>query len=764
MGRLASDESVDMGHQASMKDVAEMAGVSVGTVSNVLKGDRRVSLAMVQRVQAAIRKTGYRAYVPPRGNAKTRKSRCIGVVLPSVQDPNYAGIFTGINHVLAENAYMASLCVSSEMQAREQKAIEQFVKQGVEGIIIITCQPGSSELFHSVFDNGTPLVFVDREPSGGGFPFVEYDCIKHLRVLTLELLDEGRASPVLVAGPMENSSESAYAEGYLRALSERGMPHFRELSVIETNFNKESAFSAMVARLAQSPRPDAIICTSIPLLAGARQAVKVLHPDLEPAFVSLGDDSWAPAIPSEARVMRRDSMEMGESAANLMLEMIAGGDVDRNRRVVVNHARFKSDDKPPLRMSARLRNGRHRLHALMLGGAACSAVESLLPAFTKSTGIEVEIEKHNVGEIAAIVRDAAMRSKYDILQIDQPWLGEAAEDGLLHNLDGWLEANPEAKEAWLPGVLDAYCRFHDHYYAVPYLFGSQLLFYRKDLFNDPNLSSTFRKHYHYDLRAPKNWIEFNQIAAFFTKSLNPNSPVEYGATLGGQEPNGAVCEFMPRLFAFREEAFGAESMLESLSSADAVKALENYAESYRYAAPGSQENWWDEQAELFAQGKAAMMILFLGHVSILADRSKSRVIGKIGYDMIPGDRPMLGGWTLGINAGSRHVDCALEFLGWTCDRDLVIPITILGGSPPATRVYHNSELCTLYPWLPKAVESFSRSYERNISKVTTSGKVEEREFENILGAAVHKAICGNQSPAEALTQARTELTRLIQTS
>ncbi len=751
-------------YQVSMKDVAEIAGVSMGTVSNVLKGDRRVSLAMVQRVQAAIRKTGYRTVVPLRTSGKPRKSRYIGVVVPTVQDPNYAAVFTGMDHIFAEHGYMASLSVSAEIQTREQKAIEQFVKQGVEGILIITCQPDANELFHSVFDNGIPLVFIEREPSDKSFPFVEYDCVRQLRSLTLELLDDGYTNPVLVTGPLENSSEAGYLKGFSQAMAERNLPVSPALSHIETNFNKESAFSAMVARLSHTPRADVIISTSIPLLAGARQAVTVLNLDEEPDFISLGEDSWAPVVPAKTRVMRRDAMGMGEAAANLLLDMITNGESDKGRRISINHARFKPEEKPPVRTSARLRNKQRQLRALMLAGAACSAVEALLPAFCKNTGIRVEIEKRTVVEIAALVRDTARRGMYDIVQVDQPWLGEVAEDGLLLKLDDWLDANPAIKNAWLPGVLDAYCRYREHYYAVPYLFGSQLLFYRKDLFSDPTVRSTFRKTHHYDLRAPKNWSEFNQIAAFFTKSLNPDSPVEYGVTLGGQEPNGAVCEFMPRLFAFCGGRFEADSMLALLSSPEAVKALENYTESYRYAAPGSQNNWWDEQAEQFGQGKAAMMILYLGHVSTLADRSKSKVIGKIGYDLLPGGMPMLGGWTLGVNASSQHRDAALDFIAWTCARDLVIPFTLLGGTQPASWVYHNSELCAMYPWLPKAVESFSRSYERNITKVTTSGKIEEREFENILGNAVHKAICGQLGAAEALDHAKRDLTRLIHKS
>ncbi len=145
-----------MAFQATMKDVAEAAGVSVGTVSNVLKGDRRVSLSMVQRVRTAIRTTGYRSHVQSRPNGKSRKTRCIGVVAPSVQDANFAGIFTGVNQVMAENGYVVELCLTSEIQAREQRAIEQFVKQDVEGMVVVTCQPDSASMFRKALKTAIP--------------------------------------------------------------------------------------------------------------------------------------------------------------------------------------------------------------------------------------------------------------------------------------------------------------------------------------------------------------------------------------------------------------------------------------------------------------------------------------------------------------------------------------------------------------------------------------------------------------------------------
>jgi DNA-binding LacI/PurR family transcriptional regulator len=131
---------------ATIKDVAKEAGVSLGTVSNVLSRKGRVSPERTKRVQEAIQKLGYTPDATAR-SLKTNRSMSIGVILPNISDPNFAHIFTGIERVLSEQGYTSALYTTSEIPAKENLIIDKICEQRMDGVILVTCQPQRKKAF-----------------------------------------------------------------------------------------------------------------------------------------------------------------------------------------------------------------------------------------------------------------------------------------------------------------------------------------------------------------------------------------------------------------------------------------------------------------------------------------------------------------------------------------------------------------------------------------------------------------------------------------
>ena len=276
------------------------------------------------------------------------------------------------------------------------------------------------------------------------------------------------------------------------------------------------------------------------------------------------------------------------------------------------------------------------------------------------------------------------------------------------------------------------------------------------MFESREIRQAYLSQYNTELRPPKNWKEFNAIARFFTRSFNPQSPLEFGTTLGALNFTGAVSEFLPRKWSYETDMADHVTAF-SLNNAGAVQALVNYKESFSYAAPNSPNQWWDKQVDLFASGSAAMMMLYVAHATKLTDRKTSKVIGNIACAPVPGNTPVLGGWSLGINTQSANKEGAWNFIKWLTGENLSVPHTILGGSAPSNTLFHSSELLNLYPWLHDALESFPMSRKRLALELPDGRMISELVIEEILGQAIHDYLSDRSSPEDALASAEQKL-------
>jgi DNA-binding LacI/PurR family transcriptional regulator/ABC-type glycerol-3-phosphate transport system substrate-binding protein len=738
---------------ATIKDVAKAAGVSLGTVSNVLNNKGTVNPKNVKRVQEAIRQLGYTPDAAAR-SLKTNQTMSVGVILPTIMDPNFAHIFTGIERVLSEHEYAVSLYTTSEIPAKENLIIERICQQRMDGVIVVTCQPHKGDVFKKFEDANIKMVFLEREVEGTTYNYLEYNNYRSIYDVTLEYLRGGVEDIVLLTGPVEYSSEQQCIKGYQDAYGETNIPWAPE-KMLETNLDKESAFKAIVALLKERTTPAVCISSSTPILEGVIKAIAFLDEGNRqaPVIIGLCEETWADSTDSAVKKIPRRAIQLGELAAETLLEHIKNPVFfDVVHQQIENgplHDKLSQTYTPG---ETTARRAPQALKVFLFECASAHATSALLPDFSRKTGIQVAIEILDYNTLYEAMTQEFQRGTADVFQIDLPWFTEFAADGCLVDLSEFIGRQPAVIRGYVPGVLDVYAKYHGKYFALPYMFGTQLLFYRKDLFEDSELRMLFREQYHSELQPPKTWKEFNVIARFFTQAYNPKSPVHYGATLGGKKPSGAVCEFLLRQWAYRGETLDEYGNL-ILHRKENVRALENYIESYRYASENATENWWTEQIDEFSQGKAAMMVAFTSHVTELTNRARSKIVGKIGAAVPPGGCSVLGGWSLGINARSRRQAEAFQFVSWATSQELAIPHTIMGGATPSITLYKSSELLSIYPWLPKVLESFAVSRKRRVSKLTTDGALAEKEYENILGEAIHHAVTKRMTPEDAIQSA-----------
>lgn len=209
------------------------------------------------------------------------------------------------------------------------------------------------------------------------------------------------------------------------------------------------------------------------------------------------------------------------------------------------------------------------------------------------------------------------------------------------------------------------------------------MFYRRDLFCDPTYKRMYFEAYRRELEVPKSFEDYNRIAGFFTRSLNPASPVQYGTTVAIGNVVVSPSEFLPRLFEQGGKLFNAKGQI-TVDTPEALTALKNYRETYA-CSDRTVHDIWKNVLEGFADGSAAMTVVFINYASHILNSKMSSIAGKLGFAPVPGGRPLSGGGVVGITRSCAHPETACAFLSWLYSNQTAPAFALLVGCHPAVR-------------------------------------------------------------------------------
>ncbi|GAP34074.1 LacI family DNA-binding transcriptional regulator [Piscinibacter sakaiensis] len=305
--------------RASIKDVAQRAGVSRTTVSRVLSDAEAVRPALRERVQQAMAELGWRPSLAAR-RLRQRRTSLIGLVVADIRNP----FFTAISRAVEDMAYAAGLrlilCNSDEDPAKERTYLELMADERASGVILAPTLEFTQQ--HAPGPWPFPLVLVDRAPPGSATEAVLLDNVGAAAMLTRHLLDQGCRRIALLAGARSTTGQQRQA-GYEAALRDAGLPpHVVALRP------DAAAGEAGAARLLAGPaatRPDALLATSGLLLLGAWRAVRAAGLAMPHALALAGfdDNDWTSMTEPAITVLAQPTDDIGRSAAELLLQRLA---------------------------------------------------------------------------------------------------------------------------------------------------------------------------------------------------------------------------------------------------------------------------------------------------------------------------------------------------------------------------------------------------------------------------------------------------------
>ena len=316
-----------------VKDVAAAAGVSVGTVSNVLNRPDRVSERTVERVQRAIQELGFVRNDAAR-QLRAGRSRSIGLVVPDIANPFFAEVARGAEDRAADAGMTVLLGNSDESESRQTAHLELFHEQRVNGVLIT---PASEELdsLRRFSGGGMPIVLVDREVEEETFPSVAVDDVEGGRLAAQHLLDIGRRRLAFVGGQQTVRQVADRLRGARMAVS---AVEGATLEIIEqpslTVLQGREAGEKLTSR-APEDRPDAVFAANDLLAVGVLQAFSLMSSIRVPediALVGYDDIDFASAAVVPLSSVRQPARLIGWTGVDLLLKELEGAGEERRVR------------------------------------------------------------------------------------------------------------------------------------------------------------------------------------------------------------------------------------------------------------------------------------------------------------------------------------------------------------------------------------------------------------------------------------------------
>lgn len=235
----------------SIRQVAQMAGVSPATVSRVINGTAKVDEEKAQRVWKVIRETGFTPNEIARSLYK-KSSKIIGLITPNIENPFFNMIAKEIEERAYEHGYRLTLCSTNDNDEKEKANIKMLARMNADGIILMT---NNEEIREEIETCNMPVVVLDRQLRGSGMSYIQADHYEGGRMATEHLIQCGCKNIVNVKGPQIFSSGRARFKGYQDVC----MEHRLIQQCVECDYNYEAGLAAAREILEKYPTTDGVI-------------------------------------------------------------------------------------------------------------------------------------------------------------------------------------------------------------------------------------------------------------------------------------------------------------------------------------------------------------------------------------------------------------------------------------------------------------------------------------------------------------------------
>ncbi|MDI2129399.1 LacI family DNA-binding transcriptional regulator [Yinghuangia seranimata] len=324
-----------MAGKVGIKDVARQAGVSVGTVSNVINNPELVSDDTRIRVRAAIERLGYVRSDTAR-QLRAGQSRIVAMLVLDLANPFFAEVAKGAERALRDADLGVMVCNSAGSTSEESEYLSLFAEQRVRGVLV-TPADTSGRAVETLRSRGIPFVLVDRSLPADQGCSVSIDDVLGGSMAVRHLLSAGHRRIAYVGGPMHLAQVRDRYAGGLEAVREAGLGDDAFLPLDSDRLDVSAGRDAGARLLGLAPRPTAVFCANDLLALGVLQSlyaagVRVPH---DIALVGYDDIEFAAAAAVPLTSVRQPAARIGRTAAELLLQETDGAEAAHTHQRIV---------------------------------------------------------------------------------------------------------------------------------------------------------------------------------------------------------------------------------------------------------------------------------------------------------------------------------------------------------------------------------------------------------------------------------------------
>jgi DNA-binding LacI/PurR family transcriptional regulator len=331
-----------------MRQIAERAGVSIGTVSHVINETATVRPKLRERVIEAIRSMGYQPSALAQGLRKNR-TNMLGMVIPDITNPFFPGVVRGVEDVAYKRSFRVILCNADNDPGKEASYVRELRSYHIAGLLIIPA--AGADIAGHLRDYGSasvPVVCIDRVPEGWKGDAVLVANAEGAYLATRHLIQMGHKRLAVIAGPLKLTNAVERLKGFTRALNEARIEIDPEF-VQEALFDTASGYQAALRILRMLPRPTAIFACNDLMAFGVLQAARELGLRCPEDLSIAGFDSLEftkftdPSLTS----VYQPGYQLGATSARLLLQRIDGMRSAPKKVLLPTELRKRNSVAPP---------------------------------------------------------------------------------------------------------------------------------------------------------------------------------------------------------------------------------------------------------------------------------------------------------------------------------------------------------------------------------------------------------------------------------